>query len=191
MNIGIVTKEQALTFGFSGVMIRASGVKQDLRKTNPYEIYQELNFEIPIGIKGDSFDRYCIRIEEMRQSLKIISQVINKIPTGPIKVDDCKLQTFSRQLLKTSMENLIHHFKYYTEGFSLSPQESYTAIEAPKGEFGLYLVTNETNKPVRCKIKAPGFYHLQGLNDMAQHHLLADIVTLIGTQDIVFGEVDR
>lgn len=191
IDIGIVTKEQALNWGFSGVMVRASGIKQDLRKTEPYEIYENLIFEIPIGNKGDSYDRYCIRMQEMRQSLQIIYQVINKMPGGPIKTDNQKIIGESRALMKTSMESIIHHFKLYTEGFTVPAKESYTAIEAPKGEFGVYLVSDNTSKPYRCKIKAPGFLHLQGLNDMAKNHLLSDVVTLIGTQDIVFGEVDR
>lgn len=191
IDIGIVTKEQALNWGFSGVMVRASGIKQDLRKTEPYEIYENLIFEIPIGNKGDSYDRYCIRMQEMRQSLQIIYQVINKMPGGPIKTDNQKIVGESRTLMKTSMESIIHHFKLYTEGFTVPAKESYTAIEAPKGEFGVYLVSDNTSKPYRCKIKAPGFLHLQGLNDMAKNHLLSDVVTLIGTQDIVFGEVDR
>lgn len=191
IDIGIVTKEQALNWGFSGVMVRASGIKQDLRKTEPYEIYEKLIFEIPIGNKGDSYDRYCIRMQEMRQSLQIIYQVINKMPGGPIKTDNQKIIGESRALMKTSMESIIHHFKLYTEGFTVPAKESYTAIEAPKGEFGVYLVSDNTSKPYRCKIKAPGFLHLQGLNDMAKNHLLSDVVTLIGTQDIVFGEVDR
>lgn len=191
IDIGIVTKEQALNWGFSGVMVRASGIKQDIRKTEPYEIYENLIFEIPIGNKGDSYDRYCIRMQEMRQSLQIIYQVINKMPGGPIKTDNQKIIGESRALMKTSMESIIHHFKLYTEGFTVPAKESYTAIEAPKGEFGVYLVSDNTSKPYRCKIKAPGFLHLQGLNDMAKNHLLSDVVTLIGTQDIVFGEVDR
>jgi len=190
-DIGIVTKEQALNWGFSGVMVRASGIQQDLRKTEPYEIYENLVFEIPVGNKGDSYDRYCIRMQEMRQSLQIIYQVINKMPGGPIKTDNQKIIGESRALMKTSMESIIHHFKLYTEGFTVPAKESYTAIEAPKGEFGVYLVSDNTSKPYRCKIKAPGFLHLQGLNDMAKNHLLSDVVTLIGTQDIVFGEVDR
>lgn len=172
-------------------MIRASGIPQDLRKTEPYEIYQNLIFEIPIGTNGDSYDRYCIRMEEMRQSLQIIYQVLNKMPGGPVKSDNNKIIAESKAIMKTSMEGLIHHFKLYTQGFSIPAQENYTAIEAPKGEFGVYLVSDDTSKPYRCKIKAPGFLHLQSLNDMSRNHLLPDVVTLIGTQDIVFGEVDR
>jgi NADH:ubiquinone oxidoreductase subunit D len=172
-------------------MLRASGIKHDLRKNEPYEIYENLIFKIPIGTKGDSYDRYCIRMQEMRQSLQIIYQVLNKMPGGPVKTDNQKIIIQARALMKTSMESIIHHFKLYTEGFTVTSKESYTAIEAPKGEFGIYLVSNHTNKPYRCKIKAPGFLHLQSLNDMAKNHFLSDVVTLIGTQDIVFGEVDR
>jgi NADH dehydrogenase (ubiquinone) Fe-S protein 2 len=191
IDIGIVTKNQALNWGFSGVMCRASGIKQDLRKNEPYAIYEVLDFDVPIGTRGDSYDRYVIRMQEMRQSLKIIYQVLNKIPGGPIKTDNFKIIGESRTLMKTSMEGIIHHFKLFTEGFTVQAQESYTAIEAPKGEFGVYLVSDNSSKPYRCKIKAPGFLHLQGLNDMAKTHLLSDVVTLIGTLDIVFGEVDR
>ena len=190
-SIGVVAKEQALSLGFSGVMLRASGMSHDLRKTEPYEIYQNLIFEIPIGTNGDSYDRYCIRMEEMRQSLQIIYQCLNKIPGGAVKSDNHKIITESKALMKTSMESLIHHFKLYTQGFLVAAQESYTAIEAPKGEFGVYLVSDDTSKPYRCKIKAPGFLHLQSLDEMSRNHLLPDVVTLIGTQDIVFGEVDR
>jgi len=190
-NIGIVTKEQVLDMGFSGVLVRASGIKQDLRKTEPYEIYEKLTFNIAVGNKGDSYDRYCVRMEEMRQSLRIIEQVINKMPGGPIKTDDKKVIGESRDTMKYSMEALIQHFKYYTQGFSVSERQTYTAIEAPKGEFGVYLVSDGSSRPYRCKIKAPGFLHLQGLNAMATTHLLSDVVTLIGTLDIVFGEVDR
>jgi NADH dehydrogenase (ubiquinone) Fe-S protein 2 len=172
-------------------MCRASGIKQDLRKNEPYAIYETLAFDVPIGTRGDSYDRYVIRMQEMRQSLKIIYQVLNKIPGGPIKADNFKIIGESRTLMKTSMEGIIHHFKLFTEGFTVQAQESYTAIEAPKGEFGVYLVSDNSSKPYRCKIKAPGFLHLQGLNDMAKTHLLSDVVTLIGTLDIVFGEVDR
>jgi len=177
--------------GFSGVLVRASGIKQDLRKTEPYEIYEKLTFNIAVGNKGDSYDRYCVRMEEMRQSLRIIEQVINKMPGGPIKTDDKKVIGESRDTMKYSMEALIQHFKYYTQGFSVSERQTYTAIEAPKGEFGVYLVSDGSSRPYRCKIKAPGFLHLQGLNAMATTHLLSDVVTLIGTLDIVFGEVDR
>lgn len=172
-------------------MARGSGVNYDLRKHTPYEIYQNLKFQVVLGQNGDSFDRYLVRVEEMRQSLHLINQVINLIPSGPVKADNQKILGSSRAMMKSSMEAIIHHFKLFTEGFVVNANEIYTAIEAPKGEFGIYLISDNTSKPYRCKIKAPGFLHLQGLNVMAQNHLLADIVTLIGTQDIVFGEVDR
>jgi NADH dehydrogenase (ubiquinone) Fe-S protein 2 len=191
INIGVVSFSQAIDWGFSGVLLRGSGINWDLRKTQPYEIYPKLEFKIFTGTKGDCFDRYLIRIAEMRESLSIIKQCLNNMPNGPIKVDDRKITTPSRTDIKESMESLIHHFKFFTEGIVISRGETYTATEAPKGEFGVYLVSNGTNKPYRCKIKAPGFGHLQALNMMGKGHMLADIVTIIGTQDIVFGEVDR
>lgn len=190
-NIGIVTTEDALNWGFSGVMARGSGLKWDLRKTNPYEIYEEINFDIPIGFNGDCYDRYLIRIEEMRQSLSIIDYCLNNITEGNIMSDDNKFVPPNRSEMKKSMEALIHHFKLYTEGFKVNAGCSYIPIEAPKGEFGVFLVSDNSSKPYRCKIKAPGFLHLQGIDFMAKNHLLADVVTIIGTQDIVFGEIDR
>lgn len=190
-DIGVITKEQALSWGFSGVLLRASGIKHDLRKIEPYEIYNEISFEIPVGECGDSYDRYCIRMQEMRQSLKIIHQVLNKIPNGPIKSITKQVLLDKRELTKNSMEATIQHFKLHSEGYSVTEKVTYTSIEAPKGEFGVYLVADGSSIPYRCKIKAPGFLHLQGLNDMVKLHLLSDVVTLIGTQDIVFGEVDR
>lgn len=176
--------------GFSGVMLRGSGINHDLRKDQPYELYENMVFKVAIGQNGDSFDRYQVRIEEMRQSLKIIEQAI-EMPEGPIKTDNNKIVSPSRAIMKTSMEALIHHFKLYTEGFVVPANELYTAIEAPKGEFGVYLISDNTSKPYRCKIKAPGFLHLHAIDMMVKNHLLADVVTIIGTQDIVFGEVDR
>jgi NADH dehydrogenase (ubiquinone) Fe-S protein 2 len=190
LNIGIVSKNQALSWGFSGVMLRGSGIYFDLRKTEPYEIYDSLNFCIPTGMRGDCYDRYLIRIEEMRQSLSIIEQCLNKLPAGPIKSEN-KVSAPSRIQFKKSMESLIHHFKLYSEGYYVPAGEAYVGIEAPKGEFGVFLVSSGQNKPYRCKIKAPGFLHLQGIDFMAHNHLIADVVTIIGTQDIVFGEVDR
>jgi NADH:ubiquinone oxidoreductase subunit D len=173
-------------------MVRGSGLPWDLRKSEPYETYNSLDFAIPIGKNGDCYDRYLIRMEEMRQSVSIILQCLNAIPAGPVKIDDHKISPPpSRKKMKSCMESLIHHFKLYSEGTSVNSGETYTAIEAPKGEFGVYLVSNGTNKPYRCKIKAPGFAHLQGLNIMSKGHMIADVVTIIGTQDIVFGEVDR
>ena len=167
------------------------GIPWDLRKTNPYEIYSDLNFSIPVGNSGDCYDRYMIRLEEMRQSLKIIEQVISMFQTGVIKTYDSKIVPPSRSDLKNSMESLIQHFKLYTEGMICPTGETYTATEAPKGEFGVYLITNNTEKPYRCKIKAPGYGHLQALDFMAKGHMIADVVTIIGTQDVVFGEIDR
>jgi NADH:ubiquinone oxidoreductase subunit D len=172
-------------------MARGSGINLDLRKNYPYEIYDTLDFQIPIGSKGDCYDRYLCRMIEMRQSLSIIFQVINKLPEGSIKANNQKLVNFSRHRVKTSMEATIQNFKLQSTGYRIKANTAYTSIEAPKGEFGVYLVANNSNRPYRCKIKAPGFLHLQGLNFLAKNHLLADVVALIGTQDIVFGEVDR
>ena len=191
VDIGIVKAKDAIDLGFSGVMLRGSGISWDLRKTQPYEIYDKLEFTVPIGTNGDCYDRYLIRIEEMRQSINIILQTLNKIPNGAIKIDDKKTINPNRSEIKQSMESLIHHFKYYSENIKVNAGETYTVIEAPKGEFGVFLVSNGTNKPYRCKIKAPGFAHLQALDFMCKNHMIADVVTIIGTQDIVFGEVDR
>ena len=191
VDIGVVTAKEAQDWGFSGVMLRGSGISWDLRKSNPYEIYDKLNFDIPVGTNGDCYDRYCIRINEMRESLRLIIQCLNKLPEGPVKVDDAKIVPPSRIDMKESMESLIHHFKYFTENYSVPKGETYMAVEAPKGEFGVYLVSNGSSNPYRCKIRAPGFSHLQGLDFMARGHMIADVVTIIGTQDIVFGEVDR
>ncbi len=173
------------------MLVRGSGIPQDLRKTQPYEIYPNLNFQIPLTTNGDCYDRYLIRIEEMRQSLNIMYQCLNLMPVGPIKTVNSKIAIPQRSTTKSSMETLINHFKLYSEGFNVPSGEVYTAIEAPKGEFGIFLISNNTHKPYRCKIKAPGFLHLQGLDFMSKNHLIADVVTIIGTQDIVFGEVDR
>jgi NADH dehydrogenase (ubiquinone) Fe-S protein 2 len=191
VDVGIVSAKKAAEWGFSGVMLRGSGIAWDLRKSQSYEIYDELDFSIPVGCSGDCFDRYLVRIEEMRQSLKIIKQASSFLETGPIKLNNFKVNAPSRSEMKNSMESVIHHFKYYTEGLVLPFGETYTATEAPKGEFGVYLISNGTEKPYRCKIKAPGFGHLQALNEMSRGHMIADVVTIIGTQDIVFGEIDR
>ena len=191
VDIGVVSSKKAIDWGFSGVMIRGSGIPWDLRKSQPYEIYSTLNFSIPVGNSGDCFDRYLIRVEEMRQSLYLIKQCLEIIPEGSIKSADYKLVPPSRSEMKVSMEAVIHHFKLHTEGLILPFGETYTATEAPKGEFGVYLISNNTERPYRCKIKAPGFGHLQALNEMSKGHMIADVVTIIGTQDIVFGEVDR
>ena len=191
VDIGVVSKDQALSWGFTGVLLRSTGVFWDLRKNQPYEVYDKLDFEVPLGKNGDCYDRYLMRINEMRQSINIILQCINNMPEGPIKTEDYKIVSPSRSEVKNSMEALIHHFKLYSKGFSIAADEVYVATEAPKGEFGVYLVSDGTNKPYRCKIKAPGFAHLQGLDFMSRNHLIADVVTIIGTQDIVFGEIDR
>ena len=191
VDIGVVSYNDALNWGFSGVMLRGSGIKWDLRKSLTYEIYDNLKFKIPIGTKGDCYDRFLIRIYEMRESLKIIKECINKIPEGPIKSKNNKYFIPSRGHMKHSMESLIHHFKLSTESYNVPKGETYTIVEAPKGEFGVFLVSNGYNKPYRCGIKAPGFLHLQSLDFMCRGHMIADVVTMIGTQDIVFGEVDR
>jgi NADH-quinone oxidoreductase subunit D len=191
VDIGIVTAEQAMDWGFSGPMLRGSGVAWDLRKSQPYDVYERMDFDIPIGKNGDCYDRYLVRFEEMRQSLRIIRQCIEEMPEGPVKSLDRKISPPPRAEMKTSMEALIHHFKLYTEGYHVPAGETYTVVEAPKGEFGVYIVADGSNKPYRCKIRAPGFAHLQGLDFMSRGHMLADVVTIIGTQDVVFGEIDR
>jgi len=191
VDIGVVSAKDAMDWSFSGVMLRGSGILWDLRKTQPYEVYDELDFDIPVGTNGDCYDRYLVRIEEMRQSLRIILQCLNNMPEGPVKVDDQKITPPSRAAMKQSMESLIHHFKLYSEGMIVPEGETYAGIEAPKGEFGVYLVSNGTNRPYRCKIRTPGLAHLQGIDFMTKGHNLADVVTVIGTQDVVFGEIDR
>jgi NADH dehydrogenase (ubiquinone) Fe-S protein 2 len=191
VDIGVVSAEKALLYGFSGPMLRGSGFSWDLRAVLGYEVYKELSFNIPYGLNGDCYDRYCIRMEEMRQSIFIIEQCLNKMPEGFVKLDDRKISPPSRSFMKFSMESLIHHFKLYSEGFVIPKNDAFISIEAPKGEFGVYLRSDNTNRPYRCHIKAPGFLHLQALDTMASGHLIADVVTIIGTQDIVFGEVDR
>lgn len=191
VDIGVVTAKEAMQYGFSGVMLRGSGIAWDLRKAQPYEIYNELDFGIPVGTNGDCYDRFLIRMEEMRQSVNIIIQCINKMPLGEVKVDDNKITPPSRLNMKKSMEALIHHFKLFSEGMVVPAGETYVGVEAPKGEFGVFLVSNGSNKPYRCKLKAPGFAHLQAINALSKGHMIADIVTIIGTLDIVFGELDR
>ncbi|XP_039274937.1 NADH-ubiquinone oxidoreductase 49 kDa subunit [Nilaparvata lugens] len=191
VDIGIVSAEDALNLGFSGVMLRGSGIKWDLRKTQPYDGYELVDFDIPVGVKGDCYDRYLCRVHEMRQSLRIIEQCINQMPPGEIKTDDAKVAPPSREEMKTSMEALIHHFKLFSQGYAVPPGQTYTAIEAPKGEFGVYLVSDGSTKPYRCKIKAPGFAHLAAMDFIGRHLFLADIVAIMGTLDVVFGEVDR
>ena len=191
VDIGVVTADQAAEWGFSGVMLRGSDVAWDLRKSQPYEVYDKLDFDIPVGKHGDCYDRYLCRIEEMRQSIKIIHQCLSQMPKGPVISEDHKFVPPKRAEMKNSMEALIHHFKLYTEGHKVPEGEVYTAVEAPKGEFGVYLVSDGGNRPYRCKIRAPGFAHLQALDFMCKGHLLADTPAIIGSLDIVFGEVDR
>jgi NADH dehydrogenase (ubiquinone) Fe-S protein 2 len=187
--IGVVTARDAILLGFSGVILRGSGVSWDLRINQPYEVYPNLSFSIPVGFRGDCYDRYLVRIEEIRQSLSLIHQCLNKIPLGSVR--DENISPPARIDIKTDIESLIKHFKYYTEGFVVESGETYTSTEAPKGEFGVYLISNGSNRPYRCKIKAPGFNHLQALDFICKGHIVADVVTIIGTQDIVFGEIDR
>ena len=195
VDIGVVTLAQAWEWGFSGVMVRGSGAAWDLRKAQPYECYAEMDFDIPIGKNGDCYDRYCIRMEEMRQSVRIMKQCIEKLRAadgqGPVAVEDNKIFPPRRSEMKRSMEALIHHFKLYTEGFHVPAGEVYVAVEAPKGEFGVYLVADGSNKPYKCKIRAPGFAHLQAMDFICKGHLLADVSAILGSLDIVFGEVDR
>jgi NADH-quinone oxidoreductase subunit D len=191
VDIGIVSAEDAQDWGFSGPMLRGSGVAWDLRKAQPYDAYAQMDFDIPVGKNGDCYDRYLVRVYEMRESLKIIRQALDAMPAGPVKVDDRKVAPPPRAEMKRSMEALIHHFKLYTEGYHVPAGETYTAVEAPKGEFAVYLVADGTNKPYRCKIRAPGFAFMQAMNFMTKGHMLADVVAIIGSMDIVFGEVDR
>lgn len=191
VDIGIVDLKNSQDWSFSGVMLRGSGKNWDLRKSHPYDIYNNINFSVPTGTNGDCFDRYLIRIFEMRESLKIIYFCINNIENGFIIKQNCKETPPNRFLMKSSMESTIHHYKIYSQGLTALSTETYTATEAPKGEFAVHLISNNTNRPYRCKIKAPGFNHLQSLNYMSKNHFIADVVTIIGTQDIVFGEIDR
>ena len=193
VDIGIVSPQRAKALGFSGPMLRGSGVEWDLRKKQPYETYAELDFDIPVGVNGDVYDRYLVRIEEMRQSNHLIRQCVQWLQenSGPVMLDDHKLTPPSREQMKGNMESLIHHFKLFTEGYCVPAGEAYAAVEHPKGEFGIYLVSDGANKPYRVKIRAPGFPHLAALNEMSRGHMLADMVAIIGTQDIVFGEIDR
>tara|TARA_B100000676_G_scaffold307582_1_gene366407 strand:+ start:651 stop:1838 length:1188 start_codon:yes stop_codon:yes gene_type:complete len=192
VDIGVVSAEDAMAWGFTGPMLRGSGVAWDLRKAQPYDVYAEMDFDIPIGKNGDCYDRYLVRVEEMRQSLRIIEQCIVKMPAdGPVLSDDGKVTPPRRSDMKQSMEALIHHFKLYTEGVHIPSGETYTAVEAPKGEFGVYLVADGTNKPYRCKIRAPGFAHLAAMDFMCKGHMLADSVAVLGSMDVVFGEIDR
>ncbi len=193
VGIGVVTPERAKALGFTGPMLRGSGIAWDLRKKQPYEVYDRMDFDIPVGVNGDCYDRYLVRMEEMRQSNAIIKQCVAwlRLNPGPVITDNHKIAPPSRLDMKTNMEELIHHFKLFTEGFHVPPGEAYAAVEHPKGEFGIYLVSDGANKPYRLKIRAPGFAHLAALDEMARGHMIADVVAIIGTQDIVFGEIDR
>tara|TARA_B100000614_G_scaffold260507_1_gene287581 strand:+ start:49 stop:1197 length:1149 start_codon:yes stop_codon:yes gene_type:complete len=191
VDIGVVSKEDALNLGFSGPPLRASGHAWDLRKDQPYDVYSKMDFDIPIGNTGDCYARYLVRVEEMRQSCKIIEQCINKMPKGIVLANDAKMAPPSRKEMKGSMEALIHHFKLYTEGIHVPEAETYTAVEAPKGEFGVFLVSDGTNKPYRAKLRAPGFQFLAATEHMCKGHMLADSVAVIGSMDLVFGEIDR
>ncbi|NCF27508.1 MAG: NADH-quinone oxidoreductase subunit D [Gammaproteobacteria bacterium] len=193
VGIGVVSPERALQLGFSGAMLRGSGFEWDLRKKQPYEAYDQLDFDIPVGVNGDCYDRYLVRVEEMRQSNRIIKQCVDwlRANPGPVELEDHKLVPPRREEMKEDMESLIHHFKLFTEGFCIPEGETYAAVEAPKGEFGIYLISDGANKPYRLKIRAPGFVHLSSFDEMIRGHMLADVVAIIGTQDIVFGEVDR
>jgi NADH-quinone oxidoreductase subunit D len=191
VDIGVVSAEQAMDWGFSGPNLRASGIAWDLRKSQPYAVYDEMDFDIPVGKNGDCYDRYMVRILEMYESLKIIQQAIEKMPKGPVRTEDRKVAAPPRAEMKRSMEALIHHFKLFTEGFHVPAGETYSVVETPKGEFGVYLVSDGTNKAYRCKIRAPAYAHLQGTDFMSKGHMLADAVANIGSIDIVFGEIDR
>jgi NADH-quinone oxidoreductase subunit D len=191
VDIGVVSVAEALDLGFTGPMLRASGVPWDLRKSQPYEVYDRMDFDIPVGKHGDCYDRYLVRMVEMRESLKIMAQCLDQMPDGPIKLPDQKITPPKRAELKRSMEALIHHFKLYTEGFHVPEGETYAAVEAPKGEFGVYLVSDGTNRPYRCKIRASSFPHLAALEFMSKGHMLPDIPAIIGAMDVVFGEIDR
>ncbi len=191
VDIGVMTAEQAMEWGFSGPCLRASGCAWDLRKSQPYDMYDRVEFDVPVGVRGDCYDRYLVRMLEMRQSLRIIDQCLKAMKPGPVKVRDNKIAPPSRADMKRSMESLIHHFKLYTEGYHVPAGATYTVTEAPKGEFGVYMVADGTNKPYRVKIRAPGFAHLQAMETLSKGHMLADAVSVIGSLDIVFGEIDR
>ena len=191
VDIGVVSADEAMDWGFSGVMLRGSGIPWDLRKSQPYEVYDEFEFDIPVGKNGDCYDRYLCRMEEMRQSVRLMKQCLERMPEGPVSTSDRKIAPPPRAEMKRSMEALIHHFKLYTEGYHVPAGETYSAVEAPKGEFAVYLISDGSNRPYRCKIRPPSYAHLQAFEPMVKGHMLADSVAIIGTQDIVFGEIDR
>jgi NADH dehydrogenase (ubiquinone) Fe-S protein 2 len=191
VNVGVVSAQEALDYSLTGVMLRGSGVPWDIRKSQPYDAYDLVDFEVPVGTNGDCYDRYLCRMSEFRQSLRIIEQCCNDMPAGPVKVEDYKISPPPRALMKEDMESLIHHFLLFTKGYSVPPGETYTAIEAPKGEMGVYVVSDGSERPYKCKIRAPGFAHLGAFDHIARNHFLPDAVAIIGTMDLVFGEVDR
>jgi NADH-quinone oxidoreductase subunit D len=193
VDVAVVSPERAIQMGFGGPMLRGSGVEWDLRKMQPYEVYDRMDFDVPVGRKGDCYDRYLVRIEEMRQSVRIIKQCVDWLRhnPGPVTVDDHKIVPPSREEMKDDMESLIHHFKLFTEGYCPPEGEAYSAVEAPKGEFGAYIISDGANKPYRLKLRPPGFPHLAAMDEMVRGHMLADVVTVMGTMDIVFGEIDR
>jgi NADH-quinone oxidoreductase subunit D len=193
VGIGVVSPERAIALGFTGPMLRGSGVPWDLRRKQPYEVYDRMQFEVPVGVNGDCYDRYLVRIEEMRQSNRIVAQCVEwlRANPGPVLIDNHKIAPPSREAMKAHMEELIHHFKLFTEGMHVPPGEAYAAIEHPKGEFGVYIVSDGANKPYRVKLRAPDYVHLAALDEMARGHMIADVVAIIGTQDIVFGSIDR
>lgn len=191
VDVGILTPEDAIEIGCTGPMLRGSGLSWDLRKAQPYEVYDELDFDIPVGKRGDCYSRYLVRMQEMRESVRLINQCLELMPEGAVKSQNFKFSPPPRENMKTGMEDMIHHFKYFTEGFHVPEGETYTAIEAPKGETGVYLISKGGPRPYRARVRAPGFAHLQGLDKMVRGHMLADVVTVIGTQDVVFGEIDR
>jgi len=191
VDIGAISKQDALDWGFSGPNLRACGVPWDLRKAQPYDVYDRMDFDVPTGTHGDCFDRYLVRLYELRESLKIIKQCLAELPPGPVKTEDRTIAPQPREEMKTSMEALIHHFKLFTEGYHVPEGETYTVVEAPKGEFGVYLVSDGSNRPYRCKIRAPGFAHLSAMDHLCKGHMLADAVAVLGSLDIVFGEIDR
>tara|TARA_Y100000591_G_scaffold180346_1_gene155778 strand:- start:2092 stop:3267 length:1176 start_codon:yes stop_codon:yes gene_type:complete len=191
VDIGIVSKQDAIDYSFSGVMLRGSNIAWDLRKSQPYDCYEQMEFNIPVGTNGDCYDRYLCRVEEMKESVKIIDQCLKNMPKGPIKTLDGKISAPPKKVLKESMEALIHHFKLFTEGYRVVKDEIYTAVEAPKGEFGVYLISDGSSKPYKCKIRAPGFSHLQAMDYLIKGHMLADVPAVLGSLDIVFGEIDR
>jgi len=191
VDIGVISKQEAIEWGCTGPVLRSAGVAWDLRRSQPYDAYDKVDFEVPVGKKGDCFDRYLVRIEEMRQSISIIQQCLTQIKSGEISVIDNKITPPKRSEMKHSMESLIHHFKLFTEGYRVPEGQTYNAVEAPKGEFGVFLVSDGSSKPYRCKIRAPGFAHLQTLDFLSKGHLMADIAAILGSLDIVFGEIDR